>query len=329
MIFSEEIQVVVPSYKKTENMRMKVIFDVENMEIFMIIPGRNLNGVTWLDKFLEMEKGKEAVLKLLENSRRIRWSDVFEEKVFDSFNEDFKSEMKLVDTVNWQTSGPPKNWCSSRALIESRKAFGIGKFQIDLLEQQFLKLIPKFRRFLRQSFEKIHNPSYKTFSLEKKSESEVVYEKLFFFILVQFEERTTELEKAKGRLRKLFHVEKCPFEDHVQGMAIYMYYLSDCTPFCEVARKLVHDVNNFPRDVPEDPISVLYLLMFWDLRSEINMGVLLPEPFPSSLVEHIKSLDLSVHHVLEQAELCGSYFDSEFTSTNDEDMFCRDLEMYC
>lgn len=211
-IYEGEIVMNIPSYVKTERERMKVVLDTTNQNIFMLIPGRHLDGVPWTSEFYMLEKGEEGVNKLLEENRRIRWSEIFEEKVLEALKSGENSEIILIDTVNWQSSKLPKILNSSNALIESRKAFGVGRFTVDALERQFLRLIPRLRKFLRLSYEKIYSMNYYSQSIEKVAESAKIYEKLIFFIMVQFEEPTEEFGIAINRLRKFFKVENCPFK---------------------------------------------------------------------------------------------------------------------
>lgn len=318
MIFAEEISVSVPSYSKFEKDRITIILDLAEKFVFVQIPGRNLDNIPWVQEFRNLDRGEEAISTLLDRERRIRWSEGLEEKIFSSIFSSSNSEFILVDTVNWVSRRLPREWIPSQSLIESRRAFSIGKFEIDVMEAQFLKLIPKVEKFMLQKYERIHAPNFQVTFPEKADDCKMIYEKLMFLLLVQFEDPCVELTDAKERLRKFFQVEICPFETHMIGSSLYWFFLSDATPFVETARKIVYEVNNFPAVIPSDICSVLYLFLFWDLNFITQRGVRIPEPFPSSTIGHIKSVDMAIHDTLENVELAASFpeivdFDFEFT----------------
>lgn len=309
MIYPEEISFKIPSTHKIENMRITVFVDLQDKSIFLSIPGRHLRGINWVEDFKRLEKGNEALEVLLDDRRRFRWCENLQEKIFEGLADSGDADLRPIDTVNWVTMRIPNQWDPTYALIEARKIFSIGCFSLDLFEGQYLKLLRRLESFLSQRYEKIHSPNYQSEFPAKVADSVKVYERLMFFILSLDDYPSPEMTDAVNKLRKLFQVEQCPFVDHPYGTKLHYWYLSDTTPFCEIFRKVAHEVNSFPLTLPTDDVSLLFILFFWDLRTVIQNGVVMPEPFDDGILSHIKAVENSNHDTFERCEEGAGFVD--------------------
>lgn len=311
MYYPEEYTITIPSYFKRDGERMILIIDLKSLELFIQIPGRNLDGLTWLEEFRSLPQGSSAVDQLLDDKRKFRFSDLLLEKFTSGIYHSGSNETKYIDTVNWISRRLFREWDPKQALIECRKSFGIGRFTIDSLEAQYIRMVPKLKRFLLQNYSSIHSLKSSAECDQKSGYCKLVYERLMFMLMAQFDEPCSKLLEAQASLRKLFQVKVCPFKDHDIGFDLYNVTLSNSVPFAEIARKIISDVNHFPMTIPDDPVSFIYLFCFWKTNLLDDGGFAIIEPFPDSLVADVKFAEMLFHDAMDRAEKAAVYTEAD------------------